>query len=90
MAPCRILLPWIHCDQHRGQWFFDNQWQYFLYAMGFSIAYILAIAIIMPILIKILKMEGSGESAMAFLFIIYHPVGLMVVMQAKWLYLKII
>ncbi|MFZ1805611.1 MAG: hypothetical protein WAU36_00225 [Cyclobacteriaceae bacterium] len=71
------------------QWFSENQWQYFFHSIGFSVAYILVIAMIMPILIKLLKLEGSGESAMAFLFIIYHPVGLLIVMLAKWIYIKI-
>lgn len=71
-------------------WFSENQWQYFFYSMGFSVAYILVIAVIMPILIKILNLEGSGEGAMVFLFIIYHPVGLIIVMLAKWLYFKLI
>ncbi|MEZ4945427.1 MAG: hypothetical protein R2804_07875 [Cyclobacteriaceae bacterium] len=71
-----------------AQWFSVNQWQYFFYSISFSIAYILVIAVIMPILIKLLKLEGAGESAMAFLFIIYHPVGLLIVMFAKWIYFK--
>lgn len=71
------------------QWFSNQHWQYFFYSIGFSVAYILAIAVIMPITIKVLKLEGSGESAMTFLLIIYHPVGLLTVMFAKWLYFKI-
>lgn len=71
------------------QWFSESQWQYFFYSIVFSIAYILAIAVMVPVLIKLLKLEGSGESAMAFLFIIYHPVGLLIVMFAKWIYFKV-
>ncbi|MEP2669305.1 MAG: hypothetical protein ABJH04_09945 [Cyclobacteriaceae bacterium] len=71
------------------QWFSHHQWHYFFHSIGFSVAYILAIAVIMPIMIKLIKLEGSGESAMAFLFIIYHPVGLLIVMFAKWVYFKI-
>ncbi len=69
--------------------FATNHWSYFLYSLGFSVLYLTTIAILLPLLIKILKIEGSGESAMVFIFIIYHPVCLLLLMFLKWVYLKI-
>jgi len=66
----------------------SNSWTYFFYSLGFSVLYLLSIAIIIPSLIKLLKIEGSGESAMIFIWIIYHPILLLVVLSLKWTYGK--
>lgn len=66
-----------------------NSWSYFLYSLGFSVLYLLSIAILIPALIKVLKMNGSEESAMIFIFIIYHPAFLLFMLFLKWAYFKI-
>src|SRR5688572_17314000 len=66
-------------------WFDDSPWRYFFYSIGFALAYVLLIAIIMPGVLSALKLKGSGESAMAFLILIYQPVALLLVMSAKWI-----
>jgi hypothetical protein len=66
-------------------WFDDSPWRYFLYSMGFAVGYLLLIAIMMPGLLRVLGLEGSGEGAMAFLILIYQPFALLLVMFAKWM-----
>jgi bacteriorhodopsin len=65
-------------------WFSDSPWRYFFYSIGFAVVYILIIAIMIPGLLKILQLKGSGESAMAFLLLIYQPFALLLVMAVKW------
>jgi bacteriorhodopsin len=65
-------------------WFSDSPWRYFFYSIGFAVVYILIIAIMIPGLLKILQLKGSGESAMAFLLLIYQPFALLLVMVVKW------
>jgi hypothetical protein len=69
-------------------WFDDSPWRYFFYSIGVTVCYLLIIAIIMPGLLKVLKLQGSGESAMAFLILIYQPFVLLLVMLAKWIVTK--
>lgn len=69
-------------------WFSDSAWHYFFYSIGFAVVYIVIIAIIMPVLLKILQLKGSGESAMAFLMLIYQPFALLLVMLIKWIVIK--
>lgn len=38
-----------------------------------------------PSMLKILHLKGSGESAMAFLMLIYQPFALLLVMVVKWI-----
>ncbi len=66
----------------------SNSWSYFFYSLGCSVLYLGTIAIIIPFLTKILKIEGSGESAMVFIWIIYHPIVLLIVLSLKWTYFK--
>jgi len=66
-----------------------NNWSYFFYSIGLSILYLICISFIIPATIKLLKIEGSGESAMVFLFIIYHPVFLLCMLFLKWVYFKL-
>lgn len=66
-----------------------HPWIYFFSSLGCSALYLLAIGIVLPALVKILNIEGSGESAMVFIFILYHPVGLLLVLFLKWLYLTL-
>jgi hypothetical protein len=69
-------------------WFDNSPWRYFFYSIGFAVGYLLIIAIIMPGLLRVLKLESSGESAMAFLVLIYQPVALLLVMLVKWIVTK--
>jgi hypothetical protein len=69
-------------------WFDDSPWRYFFYSIGSTVGYLLAIAIIMPVLLRVLKLESSGESAMAFLILIYQPFALLLVMLSKWIVTK--
>jgi hypothetical protein len=69
--------------------FVPKVWPYFFYSMLFSLAYLLIIAIIVPAYISLMKIEGSGESGMIFLIILYHPVLLLVMIFLKWIYLKL-
>jgi len=69
-------------------WFADSPWRYFFYSMGFAVGYLLLIAIIVPGLLKVLQLKGSGESAMAFLILIYQPFASILVMLVKWMVTK--
>jgi hypothetical protein len=66
-----------------------NTWTYFFYSLGFSVLYLICVAVLIPFLIKKMNIEGSGESGMIFIFIIYHPLFLLFVLFLKWLYLKV-
>src|SRR5690606_30287825 len=46
-------------------WFNDSPWRYFFYSIGFAIGYLVLIALVMPGMLRALKLESSGESAMA-------------------------
>ncbi len=69
-------------------WFDDSPWKYFFYSIGFAVGYLLLIVIIMQGILRILKLEDSGENAMAFLILIYQPFALLPVMLAKWIVTK--
>jgi hypothetical protein len=66
-------------------WFEDGTWAYFFISLGLSLAYILAAGILVPMLINALKISGSGESATIFVFIMYHPVILLLMILVKWI-----
>jgi hypothetical protein len=66
-------------------WFADSTWHYFLYSIGYAVGYLVITAIIMPGLLRILKLKSSEESAMAFLILIYQPFALLLVMLVKWI-----
>lgn len=67
----------------------SNNWTYYFSSILFSLLYLIIISIIIPALIKLLKIEGSGESAMIFITIIYHPVCLLMMLFLKWTYFKL-
>jgi hypothetical protein len=69
-------------------WFDDRPWRYFFYSIGSAVGYLLFIAIIMQGLLRVLRLDSSGESAMAFLILIYQPFALLLVMLAKWIVTK--
>jgi len=66
-----------------------QHWTYFFYSLGCSILYLISIAVIIPIMTKLFKIEGAGESAMIFIYIIYHPVFLLFMLFLKWVYFKV-
>ena len=68
--------------------FASNSLSYFFYSLLFSILYIGCVAVLLTVLIKLLKTDGSDEGAMIFIFIIYHPAFLLFVLFLKWAYLK--
>jgi hypothetical protein len=69
-------------------WPNDSPWRYFFYSICFAVGYLLLVAIIMPPLLRALKLDSSGESAMAFLILIYQPFALLLVMLVKWIVIK--
>jgi hypothetical protein len=69
-------------------WFDDRSWRYFFISIGFAVGYLGIVALIMSGLVKVLQLKGSGESAMAFLVMMYQPVALLLVMFAKWIVTK--
>ena len=69
--------------------FAAHHWTYFFYSLGCSVLYLISIAVIIPIMTKLLKIEGAGESAMIFIYIIYHPVFLLFMLFLKWVYVKV-
>ena len=66
-------------------WFEESMWTYFFISIGYSLLYILLAGILVSLLVSALKISGSGESAMIFMFIIYHPVILLFVILLKWI-----
>ena len=66
-------------------WFDDKPWRYFFFSIGCALGYLLLIVIMMRGLLKVLRLESSDESAMAFLIVIYQPFALLLVMSVKWI-----
>ena len=64
--------------------FSTNKWRYFGYSMLSSLLYIFTASIAHQILLYFLPLKGSGESAMIFLIILYHPVILLTVLFIYW------
>ena len=61
-----------------------DTWSYFFISLLFSIIYIVVVSLLCSSYIKLTKVQGSGESAMVFLVIIYHPVALLLMIAIKW------
>ena len=66
-----------------------NTWSYFFTSLLFSLIYLLAIALMASMYIHLAKVEGSGESAMVFLVIMYHPLALLLTIFLKWIISKL-
>ena len=66
-------------------WKADHTWTYFFVSVGLSILYILLISGITSAYEAMIDLQGSGESGMIFLVVIYHPVALLAVITIKWL-----
>ena len=69
-------------------WFDESPWRYFFYSIGFAVGYILLITLMMQVLLWVMQLKDSEESAMAFLILIYQPFALLLVMLAKWIVTK--
>jgi len=63
-------------------------WPYFFVSLGCSLLYLAVIAVTVKVLMNILKLEGSEESAMVFLVVIFHPVALLLAIFLKWAFFK--
>lgn len=70
-------------------WFAPRVWMYFFSSVGFSVLYMLLAYLISSAISGLFKLEGSGESSMIFLVIIYHPFALLLVIFLNWLYHKL-
>lgn len=66
-------------------WFAEKPWGYFFYSIASALLYILLIALIMRVVLRLLRVESSEESAMAFLIVIYQPFALMLMMLLRWI-----
>jgi hypothetical protein len=66
-------------------WLDDSPWRYFFYSIGVAVGYLVFIPIIIPGVLRVLKLKGSEESSMAFLILIYQPFALLFVMLVKWI-----
>ncbi|HTE41593.1 MAG TPA: hypothetical protein VK629_12225 [Steroidobacteraceae bacterium] len=69
--------------------FAPKVWPYFSYSMLFSIIYIVVMFVVLNTYISVTKTEGSAESSMVFVVIMYHPFGLLLMIFLKWAYMKI-
>lgn len=67
-------------------WFAEASWVYFFTSLGCSLLYIVIIGILISVFIRLLKLNGSGETAMIFIYIIYHPILLLLVIGVKWVF----
>lgn len=66
--------------------FVENNASYFFISLLCSVVYLIAVSLLCSMFIRLLRAQGSGESAMVFLVIIYHPVALLLVTLAKWFF----
>lgn len=66
-------------------YFAQNTWPYFFVSLLFSLIYLMAVSLLSSLYIQMAKVDGSGESAMMFLVILYHPVVLLLVIFVKWI-----
>ena len=66
-------------------YFVPNTWTYFFMSLLFSVIYIVVFSFLSSLYIRMADVDGSGESGMIFLVIIYHPIALLLVVFVKWL-----
>lgn len=65
-------------------WHTDSQWTYFFISLLVSVSYLIVANSAVKAHTVLFKTEGSDESSMVFLVIMYHPVAVLVVMLVKW------
>ena len=70
--------------------FAARHWPYFFSSILFSVLYVVTVSFLAPLYIRLARLDGSGESGMIFLVIIYHPFALLLVIFLKWAYFKIV
>ena len=70
-------------------WFATKASRYFVISMLVSVLYIFAARAVILIFESSMELDGSDEAAMIFLIVIYHPVMLLGVMLARWVFTKI-
>ena len=66
-------------------YFAPNTWTYFFLSLLFSVIYIVVFSFLSSMYIRLANVDGSRESGMIFLVIIYHPIALLLVVFVKWL-----
>jgi hypothetical protein len=66
--------------------FVDSGWGYFFSTLGYSILYLIITGILIQIIIRVMQIPGSNESAMIFLIIMFHPILLLFFKFIKWLF----
>lgn len=69
-------------------WFADHVWSYFFYSLLISVLFLFVANGLVNLYSKLWQLEGSGESSMIFLVIIYHPVLLLAVMLVRWFFMR--
>jgi hypothetical protein len=58
-------------------WFSDSRWTYFFVSLLVSVAYLIVANSLIKGYSNFFKTDGSDESSMIFLVIMYHPVALL-------------
>jgi hypothetical protein len=69
--------------------FAPKVWPYFFNSLLFSIVFLLTLVLLASIYIDVTKTQGSGETAMVFLVVMYHPIALLLVIFLQWAYLRL-
>ncbi len=69
-------------------WTAESTWSYFFYSLLFSVLYLVVVNFLVQLYSQQANTEGSGESSMIFLVIIYHPFLLLLMIFIKWIYLR--
>jgi hypothetical protein len=69
--------------------FVTNVWPYFWYSMLLSFAYLVVAGLVVMAYLKLAGTQGSNESGMVFVVIMYHPVALLVMIFLRWAYSKL-
>jgi hypothetical protein len=64
-------------------------WPYFLMSMLFSVLYIVAVALLIELYVRLFSASGDGESGMVFLVIMYHPLAALLAIFCRWAYQQI-
>ena len=84
---------WVICGCIYGLFMLTNAvlafsavdiWSYFFISLGISILYLCMTAVTVNMLMHILKLTGSQESAMIFMVVIFHPIVLLMAVFLKW------
>jgi hypothetical protein len=66
--------------------FVMDTWPYFFISLGVSFLYLLVIAVTVKMFMHVFHLEGSEESAMVFMIVIFHPLALLLAIFLKWIF----